>query len=326
MSYATLALAVAFAVFAAVNVAISPVALALWRAARRDPDGARARDRAAGLFLVRFLPAVVAMPVVAGLVLPAFHIFEPRETGEVAGASLLALAAAGALLVAFGVGRGLRALHLTRCMVREWMRRAQPVQLHDSRLQAFRIESDFPVVAVVGLVRPRLLVARRVLEACTPQQMRAVIAHEAAHLASWDNLKRFAIRSCPDLLGLTPAARRMERDWSHAAEEAADDRATSAAGSAPVDLAEALLAVARLAPEQHGLGAPVSALYERAGVERRVRRLLDRGARQRRVPVWVITARTLGLTAVAAALAGLIDVRLLAGVQEFIEVVVSTLP
>ncbi len=326
MTYPSMALAVALASFAAVNLAVSPMALALWRAARRDPDGTQAADRAAGLLLVRGLPVMVAMPLVAGLVVPAFHLFEPRQSDEVVGASLMALAAVGAGLVAAGLVRGWRALRTTRRLVRRWLRNARPVDLGGRRIPTLCIESDFPVVAVVGLIRPRLLVARQVLDACTPQQMRAVVAHETAHVRAWDNLKRLAIRSCPDVLALAQAGRQMERDWYLAAEEAADDRAATDTSPAALDLAEALLTVARLAPARPGDVFPVSALFEGEGVERRVRRLLDGRRPRRRVPLWLAAARALGLVAGAAAFTGLIDVRLLAGVQALLELAVSTLP
>jgi beta-lactamase regulating signal transducer with metallopeptidase domain len=276
--------------------------------------------------LVRALPVAVAIPLVAGVVVPAFHLFEPRQGEEAVGTSLVALAVVGASFLAAGLVRGWRALRTTRRLVRQWLLDAQPVEVGDARMRVLRIESPFPVVAVVGLVRPQLLVSRRVLDACTPQQLRAVVAHESAHVRAWDNLKRLAIRACPDLLALGPPGREMERDWHRAAEEAADDRAATTAGPAALDLAEALLAVARLATPPPAKALLVSSLFEGESIERRVRRLLDRRSPRRRFPLWFVAARAIGLAASVAVLACVIDIRLLAGVQELLELVVSTLP
>ncbi len=329
-----MALTVVFSAYALVTVAVTPVAVGLWRLARRDLDAARAADRAAGLLLVRCLPVVVGVLIVAGLVGPAFHLFEPREREEVAGISLVALAGFGAALLTLGVGRGWRALARTRELLREWTRDARTLVVDGSPVPALRVDWPLPLVAVVGLVRPRLVVARQVVEACTPNQLRAVLAHEAAHLAARDNLKRLLLRACPDVLAFTRFGDAIERDWAAAAEESADDRAAGAASRTALDLAEALLTVARLAP---GVGAPaaesapVSTLIETGTIERRVRRLLGERTAGRRLPLWLVAARAVSLGAVTLAAAGLlagtglVEAHLLADVQELVELAVAAL-
>jgi hypothetical protein len=85
-----------------------------------------------------------------------------------------------------------------------------------------------------------------------------------------DNLKRLAIRACPDVFG-TP--RRLESAWSAAAEEAADARAADGSTATRLDLAQALIRVARLAaPRSPQLA---SAFYLGGSIDTRVRRLVD---------------------------------------------------
>jgi beta-lactamase regulating signal transducer with metallopeptidase domain len=98
-----------------------------------------------------------------------------------------------------------------------------------------------------------------------------MIAHESAHVAARDNLKRFAMLLCPDLVWVRAA---LERAWVGAAEEAADAAAAGASTERRLDLAEALLRVARLAPVATPPVA-ISAFYLGGSVDSRVRRLLD---------------------------------------------------
>ncbi|HXH07969.1 MAG TPA: M48 family metalloprotease, partial [Vicinamibacterales bacterium] len=160
-----------------------------------------------------------------------------------------------------------------------------------------RIVADaFPTVAVVGVIAPRLYIADSVLAACPAAELRAVIAHEQAHVAARDNLKRFLMRICPDAVWVRAA---IERAWAEAAEECADAAATSGSLACPLDLAQALVRVARLAA---GADRPAlaSALYPGGSIESRVRRLLA-GAAEPEAPGRIATLST---AAAAALLAG----------------------
>ena len=90
-----------------------------------------------------------------------------------------------------------------------------------------KLRHSFPVFAVVGIVRPRLFVAEHVLETLDEQELTAVLRHELGHITALDNLKRLAIKLCGDLL-VAPLGRGLDRDWSVAAEAAADEYAVAA--------------------------------------------------------------------------------------------------
>ena len=118
----------------------------------------------------------------------------------------------------------------------------------------------------------------------------------------------------------------MERRWHEAAEEAADDYAARASAPSALDLARALVKVARMAPA----GPPRLALFSSAtggdDIERRVRRLLGRGPAGSAWPGWLVVARGLALAPPVLACTVLLDPDLLRGVHLVIEAVVEVLP
>jgi len=270
MTYALLALCLALLAFGSVN-ALESLALAAWfRLGRRERTPGQT-ERA--ILLLRSLPAAVSLLFVSALFLPAFILLEPRETGERVTPSLLLLASGGALVLVAGPIRALLASLATRRLVREWERSARPLALPGLAIPAWVVEESFPLVTVVGVFRPRLYIARQVLEGCSPAELAAIVSHEIAHVANRDNWKRLLLRSFPDWLSLTPLASRLESAWSQAAEEAADDQASRRGAS--LDLAGALIKVARWARPPHPELVPASALYRGEGVARRVGRLLQ---------------------------------------------------
>lgn len=116
------------------------------------------------------------------------------------------------------------------------------------------------------------------------------MAHEIAHRKAFDNLKRWAIQCAPDFLGWTRVARQTERDWHAAAESLADARAVRQDAQRALNLAAALVKVARLTIAVPGFpSTPVwSALNDPALLEQRVRRL----AREPRAAVPARPVRT----------------------------------
>src|SRR4029079_15959248 len=137
------------------------------------------------------------------------------------------------------IGRGLwraaAAWRSTARVLADWQRRGRPLAEADVPLPAFAIEDPFPAVVVVGVFRPRLFVAERVLRECSRSEVAAMIAHECAHVSAGDKLPRLLIRLSPDVF----MGRRLDRLWSGAAEEGADARAAGDDPGARLDLADA---------------------------------------------------------------------------------------
>jgi hypothetical protein len=275
-------------------VAGSPLLLPFLRPVLRTSDP---EVRARRLFALRLLPVALGIFVAFGLVLPAFLWLEPRSINERVGPWLIALAGLAASILAIGIVRCGLDLLATRRLIQRWSRTARPIRLPGITLPAFALDEPFPLVTVAGCVRLRLFVSSTVLERCTSAELAAIIAHESAHLRRGDPWKRLLLRGCPDLLALTPLASRIERRWAEATEQAADDRASAAGTSRSLDLASALVKVARLAGVTRPHELPLTALYRGDGLGGRVARLIERES----APVVVAGSRRVALSSIALA-------------------------
>lgn len=272
MSYAALALCLALLAYAAGMSVGSALALLLLRVALRAGDPA---ERARRLFLLRLLPAGLGAFLALALVVPSFLLLEPAQSGERIGWKLLLLATLSASVIVAGLARGALALLATRRLVRAWQRGARPLHLAGIELPAFRVDERFPLVALSGWLWPRLYVSNTVLEHCTSAELSAIVAHESGHLGRGDPWRSVLLHACPDLLALAPRALRIERRWAEAAEQAADDLASARGSASSLDLASALIRVARLAASSRTFELPMATLYRGGGVTERVRRLLE---------------------------------------------------
>jgi len=164
------------------------------------------------------------------------------------------------------------------------------------------IDSVVPIVVVIGGWRPRMVVARRVVHACTEGELACIIAHERAHLAANDNLKRFLIAASPDVLSCLPRGRELARRWCAASEQTADELATGSGLHARLALASALIKVARLATGPPPALAPISTLIDPNGIEVRIQRLLGPAGEPRTRPLWVYAVGFATLVAAAPVL------------------------
>jgi Zn-dependent protease with chaperone function len=229
--------------------------------------GPRPGSSARVLFAGAVAPTAAAVTIGVGIVLPGFLRFEPHHEGEPAGVLLIALAAIGAWHMSRVIVRAIGMLGVSHGLTRHWTISAAP--LADARwgVPAYAIDAGFPLVAVAGLLRPRLFVDRRVLATCSPGELDAIAAHEHAHVRGRDNLRRLLIGACAGPASITAKA------WREAAERSADlHAATSAQGA--VDLAGALLKVARLAPPRTLDSTALSTIYDGGSLEARIRYLL----------------------------------------------------
>ncbi len=177
-------------------------------------------------------------------------------------------------LYALATARWARVTIATNRVLHTWMRTATPIALPGVAVPTFAIDVAFPVVAVVGILRPRVVVARQVLAHSSPAELRAIVAHERRHLENRDNMRRAVMACLPDPLTITRFGNRLMARWHDAAEQAADDAASEDSPAGRCDLAAALLNVARLAAGQPAVCLPASALYRGEDLERRVRRLV----------------------------------------------------
>ena len=231
----------------------------------------RPKTRASLLFSLRLAPALLSAAFVLGLFAPSYILFEPAGTREAPGIGLMVLSLAALLLLGHAFRRGLASRLATTRLLRSWLDRAE--RRPELGRDVYGITEAFPVVSVIGKSRPRIFVARQVLEALSPEELRVVLAHEEAHVHSGDNLKREVVRWIPDFVGLLGPGRWLEREWHRATEVAADSRAVGGSVRRALDLSAALITVARLAGREASARGAL-ALYDGDSIEFRIRYLL----------------------------------------------------
>jgi Zn-dependent protease with chaperone function len=334
--YHLLGLCLALTALLTANALAALVVAGVWRGwLRRHTQTWSAAARAQLLFTLRVAPCALAMLFVAALVVPSYLRYEPEATSEAVSSKLAALAALSILGLALAVWRGLAAWRTTRRLIADWLRYAEPIQLPGLKLPAYRVAHRFPVVAVVGAIRPRLFIAQHLFDALSETELRAALAHEYGHLAARDNLKRAVLRACRDVLTIVPAGRTLDRAWSESAEAAADEHAARG-GDADIalDLAAALVKIARLVPQGARPAMPAGAFligaWDGDSLAWRVRRLTqlaagNMGARHSDAPTfgawfWAGTCALLLAAALFAA-----DARVLVAIHTALEYAVNAL-
>jgi Zn-dependent protease with chaperone function len=234
------------------------------------------------LFIARILPFTISLSLLLLLLAPAYIVYEPRHYTEEISFKLVLLAVVSAAGILLTVWRGVSSWRATRRLTRNWLAAAHSISVPGVSIPAYRFQHAFPVIAVVGSIRPRLFIADQVLTALSPSELTAAIAHEKAHLEARDNLKRGLLRACRDMLGIVPCGRSLDRAWAAASEVAADELASSKGSGVALDLAAALVKIARLVPQGTTLRVPAGAFLidgsDMKGISSRVGKLLQLAA------------------------------------------------
>jgi Zn-dependent protease with chaperone function len=292
MSRQMLLLTVGLGAFAVLNLLCSLALGRSWRAGLVDNPALTSAARARRLAWLRAVPSLASAIVALVVVVPAFAMFEPYHESERVGPILPILAAVAIGQFAASLGIALSTAIRTRSVARAWLRAGTPLDVQPpAGVPAYAIDARAPIVALVGVFSPKLIAARAVIDACTREELTAIVSHERGHLHARDNLKRWLMACAPDALRWTPIHHEISAAWHDAAEDAADDSATGGDDSARVNLAALLVKIARLAPETAWPAATVSPFVEEDGLARRVRRLLDPTVAQTRsAPLWPLAA------------------------------------
>ena len=291
----------------------------------------RQRVRPAGWWLaLRLFPATASTVLIAALFVPSYWLFEPRDYDEGFQAVIALIALAGLAVAAAAAGRAGAAWMRAERRARAWASRAQPIALPGTAVRAFAVDCDAPVMALVGIFRPRLFVSRSVLSLLNEEELAAAVAHEAGHRRAFDNLKRLAMCAAPDPLAGTRTARKIEEQWASAAEHAADRSACAgvegdARTSARCALASAIVKVARLTPPSLLVAEPISTLVDGSDIQSRVCALIDGAAAVEPRRHWRLVVAAAGaIVALAAAIVAYSP--LLRGAHEATELLVHLLP
>jgi beta-lactamase regulating signal transducer with metallopeptidase domain len=196
---------------------------------------------ARSLFTLRVLPFVTSAAISLFLTLPSFLVLEKHSLDEDFGT--FALSACAMLILGAGIYRVLAAEVRTRRVVSACLEDAIGLDRNGVAPTIILAESIAPVM-LVGVRVPRILISESACNLLSDAELRAAVRHETAHSRSRDNLKK-AILNCLPFPGMGS----LEEAWQEASELAADDGAVSSRDEA-LDLAAALIKLARHFPYQ----------------------------------------------------------------------------
>ena len=214
----------------------------------------------------------------------AAHGFVPTvllSPAWAAGLCALWMGATAAALVRFGAGVwSLRRLMRTaspapravRAMYRELA--AEGGRASRTNRAKLLVADGIAAPSACGLWGPAILLPRGLVESLSPDELAAVLRHEAAHLRRWDDWLTVLARLVRAALPLALALPYLERQMARAREMACDDAALRAGDSRPVSRRAYAACLARLAESAGrerwrnlapGLGGEGSQLAARVG-------------------------------------------------------------
>jgi hypothetical protein len=229
----------AYLALALVSLAAAPSAI---RLAKRTTPLAATRL----LLFVRLSPLALSLLVVLGLCLPSYLLLEPEAGAEHIGLGCLLAALAGALAWTISIVRALRASARSLDYLRRCRGLGADLRLAGEPLPLCLLEGETPLLALAGVLRPRIVVSRAVLRSLSSEQLETALSHERAHSISRDNLKRLLLLLAPDPIPFFRGHASLDRQWAKYAEWAADDRAVAGDSRRSLSLASALVRIARL--------------------------------------------------------------------------------
>src|SRR5215213_1376305 len=279
--YTFLGITLVLALLLTINATATMLAAGFGRVFRPLLRKCSARTRAEILFVMRIGPPVLAIIVIVVFMIPSYLAYEPHATDESVSWKLGLLATISAIGVGLAIWRGLRSWLATRSLLNDWLTSSTRVEIEAITVPTFILQHSFPIIAVVGALRPGLFIASHVFESLTQEELVAALAHEYGHLAARDNFKRSVMRVSRAALLIIPCGRSLDRAWSEASESAADEYAAQQSSLVALNLASALVRIARMIPKGQLQVIPpaVSAFLiggeDPVGVKVRVRRLVE---------------------------------------------------
>src|SRR5262249_21389147 len=132
------------------------------------------RSRLPGLlFLIHLVPFLIAFGVVLGFVLPAFVELEPPSTREGLN-PVLAVGAVLGMAILLGIcARLVQMLIATSRQQSQWLRESHP--LHADGLSVFVLQTPMPVMAVTGLLAPKIFVSQSIVSVLSREELAAAL-------------------------------------------------------------------------------------------------------------------------------------------------------
>ena len=246
LPYLVRLLCLCFASFFVLNIAASLLVRISSKSALRFAESSTPRSAARLLLALRLLPFALAVLFVVVLCVPSYLWLEPAATSERVGVFCVALGFLGAATWLISIARTAGSLIASLRHILLCRSAGQETLIAWKSSLVLLVEVETPLLALSGLLRPRLLISNSVLRNLSAEELDAALSHEMAHRASRDNAKRFLLLLAPDILPFVRPLQSLERSWSRFAEWSADDQATSGDPRRALSLAAALVRVARM--------------------------------------------------------------------------------
>ena len=275
MMFALRGIAVSLNCFILLYFLLSTLVTTGWRLLK--PSHVAQRSVAAVLFGMRILPLLISVVMTLALVVPSLLLLQPLPTDSNLDAMPLVFGVCAFIMIVYCFLRAIAAQTRTTRLVTCWLQGAHSMKTKADHTLTLPARPETPPLTVVGVRHPRVLVSEATIALLSEDELRMALRHELEHMKSRDNLKRFILVFCP-----FPGMRKLESAWSQAAELAADDASVTNQSEA-LDLAAALIKLARLVPVK---APPVCAMSFVAGrISQRVESLLawDEANQARRV-------------------------------------------
>jgi len=276
--YYLLGISLALTLLLILNLIGSATASLIWMTVKGRAVHLSSRKCERVLFALRALPLCAATLIVLVFVLPGFLLHEPYATKELVTAQFALIALLSLAGIVIAASRLVRTWLDTRRLTSRWMASAEQIDIDQVSIPVYRIEHPFPVIAVVGMFRPRMFVAMQIFDSLSDDEFRSAIAHEYGHLVSRDNFKRAFLKICRDMV-IFPIGREIDRAWDESREAAADEYAVEVGGNGmALDLASTLIKIARIVPENGSPLMPLGSFVVEStegDVNSRVRRLVE---------------------------------------------------
>lgn len=232
------------------------------------------------LLALRLFPAALALLLVLVLCVPSYLWLEPAAITEHVNIAFLAAGLLGAIGWGASIGRALRAIADSNRFTRQCRSLGSKIRLPGQASPLLVIEGESPVLAMAGVLHPRIVISRGVLNALSVEQLDAALRHERAHGTSRDNLKRLLVLLSPDVFPFAGGFAALDRTWSRLSEWAADDCAREGNALRSLSLASALVCVARLGASSSQSPLLTSLVASGQNLGARAARLLCAEARQ----------------------------------------------
>lgn len=247
---------------------------------RLDP-----RQRFKALLLMSVLPLMVGFGVAAATLLPSLgaflwpsldhcpdhhmghdHLCFIHAPGPLGLEAWLLLAGLIAVVWPVAIHRGLSLLRASRTAEKLVRSGSNAVGMHV-------IEHDALFAATVGIIAPRVVLSRGLLDALPDEHLEAVLAHERAHVRRRDPLWK-VMASMVSVPLLPRTQRALLADLELAAEQACDEDAAKELGDR-LHIAQAILAMERLLAGYTMPHRAVTTAFDNAPAVERVELLLD---------------------------------------------------